>query len=174
MTEQDPSTPPSKKNIAGELILPVGALAFTIYYIFTVIESPWTAQVNAFMVGSILLAVIGIFLISRIVMLVQGSAQFHVTFDRLPDAIKSRQSGFIGLTILYLIVIESIGFTLTTALFFWGSMLLLDYGKAPLAKLALAVFMALVAYGIFILVLKRAFQRVLLKHFWQGLSEHGR
>ncbi len=53
MTEQDPSTPSSKKNIAGELILPVGALAFTIYYIFTVIESPWTAQVNAFMVGSI-------------------------------------------------------------------------------------------------------------------------
>jgi len=168
MTEQDPSTPSPKKNIAGELILPVGALAFTIYYIFTVIESPWTAQVNAFMVGSILLAVIGIFLISRIVMLVQGSAQFHVTFDRLPDAIKSRQSGFIGLTILYLIVIESIGFTLTTALFFWGSMLLLDYGKAPLAKLALAVFMALVAYGIFILGFETRLPKGAIETFLAG------
>jgi hypothetical protein len=120
------------------------------------------------MVGSILLAVIGIFLISRIVMLVQGSAQFHVTFDRLPDAIKSRQSGFIGLTILYLIVIESIGFTLTTALFFWGSMLLLDYGKAPLAKLALAVFMALVAYGIFILGFETRLPKGAIETFLAG------
>jgi hypothetical protein len=30
-------------------------------------------------------------------------------------------------------------------------MLLLDYGKAPVVKGALAVFMALMAYGIFIL-----------------------
>jgi len=151
MTEQDPSPTTSKKNIAGELILPISALTFTFYYIHTVIDSPWTAQVNAFMVGSILLTVIGIFLISRIVMLVQGSAKFHITVDRLPGVIKSRQSGFIGLTISYLLVIESIGFTLTTALFFWGSMLLLDYGRAPAVKLALAIFMALVAYGIFIL-----------------------
>jgi hypothetical protein len=150
MTKQDKQTSPPKKNIAGELLLPLCALIFTFYYITTVIDSPWTAQFNAFLVGSILITVIAIFLINRIMMLLRYEAQFHIPLSGLPTIIRSRQSGFIILTVAYLLVIEIIGFTLTTGLFFWSSMLLLDRGKAPIAKGALATIMALVAYGIFI------------------------
>ena len=151
MNEKEQPISSPKKNIAGELILPFCALLFTLYYFSTVIESPWTAQVNAFMVGSVLIGVIVIFFITRIVMLIRGKAQFHLDLPRIFSSVKTRQSGFIALTIGYLLIIESIGFTLTTGLFVWGSMLLLDYGKAPVVKGALAVFMALMAYGIFIL-----------------------
>ena len=71
MNEQEKPISSSKKNIAGELILPFCALLFTLYYFSTVIESPWTAQVNAFMVGSVLIGVVVIFFISRIVMLIR-------------------------------------------------------------------------------------------------------
>ncbi|MDC1157324.1 hypothetical protein OAU07_05070 [Alphaproteobacteria bacterium] len=169
MNEQEKPISSSKKNIAGELILPFCALLFTLYYFSTVIESPWTAQVNAFMVGSVLIGVIVIFFITRIVMLIHGKAQFHLNVPRILSSIKTRQSGFIGLTIAYLLVIESIGFTSTTALFFWGSMLLLDYGKAPVVKGALAVFMALAAYGIFILGFETRLPKGVFEAFLTGV-----
>jgi len=168
MSEQDQPKSSSKKNIAGELILPVCALLFTFYYFSTVIESPWTAQVNAFMVGSVLIGVIIIFFISRTVMLLNGKGKFHINLPRILGSIKTRQSGFIGLTIAYLLIIESIGFTLTTGLFFWGSMLLLDYGKAPVVKGSLAVFMALVAYGIFILGFETRLPKGVFEAFLAG------
>ena len=98
MTKQDKQTSPPKKNIAGELLLPLCALIFTAYYITTVIDSPWTAQFNAFLVGSILITVIAIFLINRIMMLLRYEAQFHIPLSGLPTIIRSRQSGFIILT----------------------------------------------------------------------------
>lgn len=102
-------------------------------------------------------------------MLTRGKAQFHINVLRILSSIKTRQSGFIGLTIAYLLVIESIGFTLTTALFFWGSMLLLDYGKAPFVKGALAVFMALAAYGIFILGFETRLPKGVFEAFLTGV-----
>ena len=96
MNEQEKPISSSKKNIAGELILPFCALLFTLYYFSTVIESPWTAQVNAFMVGSVLIGVVVIFFITRIVMLIHGKAQFHLNVPRILSSIKTRQSGFIG------------------------------------------------------------------------------
>ncbi|MDA9013457.1 hypothetical protein N9J60_05335 [Alphaproteobacteria bacterium] len=169
MNEKEQPISSPKKNIAGELILPFCALLFTLYYFSTVIESPWTAQVNAFMVGSVLIGVIVIFFITRTIMLLNGKAQLHLNVPRILSSIKTRQSGFIGLTIAYLLVIESIGFTLTTGLFFWGSMLLLDYGRAPVLKGALAVFMALAAYGIFILGFETRLPKGVFEAFLTGV-----
>ena len=94
MNEQEKPISSSKKNIAGELILPFCALLFTLYYFSTVIESPWTAQVNAFMVGSVLIGVIVIFFITRTIMLLNGKAQLHLNVPRILSSIKTRQSGF--------------------------------------------------------------------------------
>ena len=44
-----------KRHIGAQLIIPVAALAFTLYYFSTIINSPWTAQVSAFFIGSILI-----------------------------------------------------------------------------------------------------------------------
>ena len=46
---------PGKKSLGPDLIIPVAAILFTLYYFSTIIDSPWTAQVSAFFVGSILL-----------------------------------------------------------------------------------------------------------------------
>ena len=46
---------PEKPAVGAELVLPVAALLFTIYYFTTIINVPWTAQVSAFFVGTILI-----------------------------------------------------------------------------------------------------------------------
>ena len=51
----DPKDPP--RQLGGELVIPVLAVVFTLYYFSSIWNSPWTAQVSAFMVGGILLLV---------------------------------------------------------------------------------------------------------------------
>ena len=56
----NPSQP--KKSIGAELIIPVAALVFTLYYFSTIIDSPWTAQVAAAFIGTILIALVFVIL----------------------------------------------------------------------------------------------------------------
>ncbi len=47
-----------RKSIGGDLIIPVAALALTVYYFITIIDVPWTAQVSAFFIGTILILLV--------------------------------------------------------------------------------------------------------------------
>ena len=58
MDEQSGRQKPEPRAIGGELIIPVAALALTIYYFTTIIDVPWSAQVSAFFVGAILILLI--------------------------------------------------------------------------------------------------------------------
>jgi hypothetical protein len=143
---------PAKPNIAGELIIPVLGVLFTIYYIVTVLDSPWTAQVNAYMVGSVLLAVSVVFFGLKFRDLIRGDVVLHVPMARGLTAIKSAQTGFILIALGYLVIMDMLGFTLATAVFFWVAMMLLDGGRRPVMKIGLSAVMALIGYLVFILM----------------------
>ena len=55
-----------KKHLGGDLVIPVAALAFTLYYFSTIIDSPWTAQVSAVFIGAILIVLLLIFIIKSV------------------------------------------------------------------------------------------------------------
>jgi len=141
---------PPKKNVAGEFIIPAISVLFTLYYISTIVDSPWTAQVNAFLVGSVLLFVAAIFFVQKGLALRRHNAQFHIDFSAIPKAVKTPQTAFIVVSLLYLVFVDFLGFTLTTIIFFWVSMMILDRGKRPFMKAFIATIMALIGYAVFI------------------------
>ena len=55
MTDHEEQEKPDKKSLGGELILPIGAFIFTLYYFYTIIDVPRIAQISAFFVGTILI-----------------------------------------------------------------------------------------------------------------------
>ena len=61
MSNANPDRAQSKKSVGGQLIIPAFALLFTLYYFYTIIDAPWTAQVSAFFIGSVLIALVLIF-----------------------------------------------------------------------------------------------------------------
>lgn len=144
-----------KRQIGGELIIPAIAVVFTLYYFSTIINSPWTAQVNAFLVGSILLAVVGVFAVVVVRELLAGRATLGATNLLKPYNMLGRRAGFIGLTVLYLFVIDVIGFTLSTFLFLFASMVLLDRKKRFVLCGALALIMAAVGYLAFVVFFEK-------------------
>ncbi len=163
------SEPKPKQQIGGESIIPIIALIFTLYYFHSIVDSPWTAQVNAFMVGSVLILVIGIFFYSRIKMLIDGDAEIRFSKLLAPYDILGKRLTFIGITIGYLFVINWVGFTLTTFLFLWLSMMLLAGWKRPAFFAFLAAVMAMVGWSAFILLFETRLPKGPIEYFLAGL-----
>jgi hypothetical protein len=124
MAAENDEASQEKRSIGAELIIPVCAVIFTLYYISTIIDSPWTAQVTAYFIGSILIAM------CVVLFVIKGREDLSVkalieTLDALP-----RRLGLFGLTLGYIVVLPWVGFTLTTFAFLSLGMLLLAGARA--------------------------------------------
>lgn len=146
-----------RRQIGGELIIPVLALAFTLYYISTVINSPWSAQLNAFLVGSVLIVLVLAFIAYAAREVLIGRATLGASNLLAPYEILPKRIGFIALSLGYLVAMQWLGLTLTTFFFMAGSMLLLGGGKRPLVCLAAAAVMAATALVVFIVLFQKRF-----------------
>ena len=149
-----PDSEVGKRPAGGDMILPVAALAFTIYYFTTIWNSPWEAQVAAFLVGSILIGLIAILLIRTARELATGKVDLRIV-DLLGDrTVYPRRLGVLALTVGYLIGIDWLGFTLTSFLFLFCSMLVLEDRDRTLKRMphsaAVAATLSLVGWLVFI------------------------
>ena len=140
----------TKPNVLGETIIPLFGVLFTAYYFSTIIDSPWTAQVNAVMVGSILTLICAIFFVRKFQAVKNKQSVFVIEYRKLLPAISSKQTGFIFITFGYLVFVEIFGYTLATIIFFFLSMSLLDGGHKIKKKFTLSLVMAAVGYAVFI------------------------
>lgn len=159
-----------KRQLGSELIIPLLALGFTIYYVSTVIDSPWSAQLNAYLVGSILVTLVLLFLVLAARDLIAGRATLAATDLLAPYDILPKRLGFIGLTLAYLVVIHWLGFTLTTFAFLLCSMLLLGGGRRPVAYLVSAVIMAVIALLVFVVLFQKRFPKGPVEYLLQAVS----
>jgi len=158
-----------KRQIGGELIIPALALVFTLYYISTVIDSPWTAQLNAYMVGSVLIVLVLLFFAFAAREVLKKRATLGASNLLAPYDILPKRLGFIALSLGYLIVIEWLGFTLTTFLFMAGSMFLLGNGRRPIVYLVAAAVMAAIALGVFVILFEKRFPKGPIEFLVQAL-----
>lgn len=148
-----------RRQLGGEMVIPVMAIAFTLYYFSTIWNSPWTAQVSAFLVGGILLLVCGIFLVRCALWLAraEGSLGFSNLINM--DDIRTGRIGLIAATVGFCVLIERLGFTLSTFLFLLVSMTILAKGRRFGLILMLSGLIALVGWAVFILAFDTRFPR---------------
>ena len=157
MDEQSGTGKPEKKAIGGDLVIPVAALFFTLYYFTTIIDSPWTAQVSAFFVGTILIFLVIVFLVVTVRSVVRGEADWRFESLLAPVSYIPKRIALFGLTLGYIIVIEWGGFTLTTFAFLALAMLLLSDGRNRRLILILSGTFAIGGYLLFIVAFERRF-----------------
>ena len=149
----------TQRQFGGELIIPILAIVFTLYFFSSIWNSPWTAQVSAFAVGGILLLVCGIFIIRCVVWLRQGEGTlgFANVFNR--EDLTNGRIGLLATTVGFCVSIEQLGFTLTTFLFLSISMIILAKGKRPVFIAMVSAMMALGGWAVFIWAFDTRFPR---------------
>lgn len=168
-----PETYKPHRQLGGELVIPILAIAFTLYYFSTIWNSPWTAQVSAFLVGGILLTVCGLFILRCVLMLLRREGS--LTFGNLVniDDVRTGRVGLILATVSYCMLIESWGFTLTTFLFLLVSMGILSKGRNLLFISGLSAIIALVGWAVFIWAFDTRFPRGWFETTMKALLSNG-
>lgn len=149
----------TQRQLGGELVIPCLAIAFTLYFFSTIWNSPWTAQVSAFAVGGVLLLVSAIFILRCLFWLNQGegSLGFRNLINR--EDIATGRIGLFITTLGYCLLIERLGFTLTTFLFLTLSMIILSKGERPFFITMISAVMALGGWAVFIWAFDTRFPR---------------
>ncbi|WP_413717577.1 tripartite tricarboxylate transporter TctB family protein [Silicimonas sp. MF1-12-2] len=148
-----------KRQLGGELVIPILAVAFTIYYFTTIWNSPWTAQVSAFMVGGILLLVSGIFILRCILWLARGEGSLGFANLVSRQDIATGRIGLLAATLGFCLLIEPLGFTLATFLFLFASMTMLSRFQRVPFIFGLSAAIALVGWAVFIWAFDTRFPR---------------
>jgi hypothetical protein len=149
----------SGRQAGGELVIPIAAIAFSIYFFSTILDSPWTAQVSAFLIGGILIALCLGFVVKTALAVGDGSASLGIGNLIRPDDWRSGRIGLLAATVGYVLLIDWGGFTLTTFLFLAAGMAILSRGRR-LGRIALiSALMALGGWTLFILAFDTRFPR---------------
>lgn len=157
MSEKSSHERHDKTPIGGDLLIPVAAVVFTLYYGWTIIDSPWTAQVGAVFIGAILIALCLILFVIVGMRLRRGEATLSFSPLIQPRAIAPKRAILFVLTLAYIFFIEWAGFTLTTFLFLCPAMLVLSEGRNKRLIVGLAAGLSVGGYLLFVVAFERRF-----------------
>ncbi|PQO22297.1 hypothetical protein C2I36_13835 [Rhodobacteraceae bacterium WD3A24] len=162
-----------KRQIGGELVIPVLAIVFTLYYFSTIIDAPWTAQVNAFGIGAVLLILCVAFIIRGLALVARGDGSFGMANLFTREDIQTGRIWLLVATVAYCYFIVDFGFTLTTFLFLLISMLILAKGKQPLLILFVSAVMSLCGWALFIWAFDTRFPRGWFEETMRMVVDYG-
>lgn len=154
-----PDKADNRRQLGGELVIPVLAIIFTLYYFSTIWNSPWTAQVSAFLVGGILLFVCALFLLRCLVWLSNGTGSLGFSNLINMDDIRTGRIGLLVATVGFCVLIEPLGFTLTTFLFMLVSMTVLAKARRMPLILLISTTVSLIGWAVFIVAFDTRFPR---------------
>ena len=167
--DNDKSKQPPPKNILPDLIIPILAFAFAIYYLTTITEVPWISQASAVTVSCLLGVAILAFVIRTIYRVRKGEEQ--ITFSHLftNHTIQIKRVALLALTIAYVFLIEPFGFTLTTFGFIFLGIILLSSLANWLNAAKIALACATVGYVVFIYFFQTRFPKGVVEMYLDGL-----
>jgi hypothetical protein len=152
-----PGDTPRKRSAGSDLIIPVAGISLALYYFSTIIDSPWTAQVSAFFVGTILILLSLVLIVRTTLALRAGTAQFDFKSVTAPDDFIVKRLVLLVLTVAYIYVIHWTGFTLTTFVFLSLAMLVLNNGRNKRLILVLSALMAAGGWALFVYAFQTRF-----------------
>ena len=158
-----------QKVVGGDLVIPVSAVAFTVYYFISIIDAPWTAQVSTVFIGSILILLVILFLIKALNSVRAGEARWGLGNLPLPTALIPKRLALLGLTVAYIVVLPWGGFTLTSFTFLYAAMLLLGGAKVRHKALWAALAFSVSGYLLFVVAFQTRFPRGPVEQLINGL-----
>jgi hypothetical protein len=141
------------KHPAGaDLVIPALALAFAVYFSFSIADLAWEAKANGVVIGGVLVALILIQIIRTGMHLARGAASF--AFDPLwqPRDALVKRVGMVIVTIAFIATLNWLGLTLGLALALLAALWIM--GARGKALVVIPVTVAAAAYLLFVALLQ--------------------
>lgn len=141
----------TRKPVGADLIIPIAAGAYAIYYVLSVRSFPWQAQMSGMILAGLMLLLVLIYMARVAIGLRRG--RYTMGFGDFFGAPASRASRaiFVALIVAYIFAVPYLGFTLTTFAF-----LALSFhvaGARPVGRALLTAGLAALGGWFFFIVL---------------------
>lgn len=169
MNDQTRPDKDEKKPIGGELVIPIMAFIFTLYYFWTILDVPWSAQVSAFFVGSILIILLIVLCFRMAGAVRRGEASLKIGPLFEPKPYIPKRLALLGLTLGFIVVVQYLGFTITVFLFLCSAMLLLGNGQKKVFIFSLSAVLAIAGWALFIWAFETRFPAGPFEAMMKGL-----
>ena len=153
-----------RRSVGADMVLPLMAAGYALYYISTILDYPMEAQINGLFLGITTCILVGLLLVRTGIQYLRGEVDFNMGRLTAPLAMLPARFAFAALTVAYVVVIPWLGFTLTTFLFILSSLLLLGV-KSRKALILMPTLSAAGGYIFFIALLDTRFPKGPIEHF---------
>jgi len=130
---------PYRRGVGADLILPLMAAAYAAYYVYTISDFPWEAQINGTFISLVIWLLVAVLLLRTLLRLRRGEVTLRATGVTTPRGKLLQRGLFVALTALNILLMPWLGFTLTVIVFLASAMWLLGVrGTGPLVLIPLA------------------------------------
>ena len=142
-----------RPTLGADLIIPGLALAFAVYFLFSIADLAWEAKANGVLIGAILLALVAVQLVRIGLALARGQGSLRADPLLLPRDVLLRRIGLVAVTVAFIATINWLGVTLGLLIAMPAALWVSGVrSRAALVWIALAV--AASVYLLFIAVLQ--------------------
>jgi hypothetical protein len=145
-----------KAPLGADLVIPLLALGFAIYFFWSIADLAWEAKANGVVIGVALIALV-VVQVARIAWAVaQGTADLSSGTLWEPREVLLKRLGMVAVTVVFILLLQVLGLTL--ALFSAMAVALWIMGvRKPSLLLGIAFGVAAAAYLLFIALLDAGF-----------------
>jgi len=164
-----PRPPPPPRNVLPDLVIPVLAVSFTIYYLTTITGVPWIAQASAVTVSVLLFTAIAAYAVRTALRIRAGRERIALERRGVRLGVEARRLMLLALTAAYVFVIDHLGFTITTFSFVFLGIVVLSSAANWRRALAVSLACSVLGYVVFIYFFHTRFPRGPIENFLRGV-----
>ena len=146
------TTPQKRVPLGADLIIPGLALAFAIYFFFSIDDLAWEAKANGVLVGSILVVLVLVQFVRTGLSIARGEGDFSFSVLLRPREALVKRVLLVALTVVFIASLEWLGLTLDVLVCMALALYLMGVRKRGQIVL-ISVIVATFAYLMFVAAL---------------------
>jgi hypothetical protein len=145
-----------KAPLGADLVIPLLALGFAIYFFWSIADLAWEAKANGVVIGTGLIALV-LIQVARIALAVaQGRGDLRTAPLWQPHDVLVKRLGMVAVTVAFILLLQVLGLTLALFAAMAAALWLMGVGRVSVI-LSIAFAVAAAAYVLFIAVLDAGF-----------------
>ena len=151
-----------KTPLGADLVIPLLALGFAIYFFWSITDLAWEAKANGVVIGVALIALVLVQAARVALALARGQGDLRTDPLWQPRDILVKRLGMVAVTVAFILLLQVLGLTLSLFLAMAAALWLMGVRRPPLV-LGIAFGVAAAAYLLFIAVLDAGFPHGLIE-----------
>jgi hypothetical protein len=145
-----------KAPLGADLVIPVLALGFAVYFFWSIADLAWEAKANGVVIGAALVGLVAIQLARTAMRVARGEGDLRADPLWQPRELFAKRVGMVLVTVAFIALLEILGLTLSLFAAMAAALVIMGV-RRPAVVLWISFAVAAAAYLLFIAVLDSAF-----------------